>query len=500
MTISSPTHNLSKRFKNIVYTQLEGTELTVSEIGFGSYRIDAETPEHKEALKKSLLSGINLIDTSSNYTDGSAEKLIGTVLTELIEENKVTRKEIVLISKVGYIQGRQYERSQQRKLQGIPYQDVVFVSEGLEHCIHPQFLEDQLEQSLNRLNTEYLDVYLLHNPEYFLMVSESQGMDLLTAREIFYDRIKKAFVYLEDQVKKGRISYYGVSSNTLPHDPSSYQFVSLETLYEIANEISSECHFKVIQCPLNFAESGAVTCDNNAQLSVLDFSKNHKLSVFVNRPYNGFVKNALFRFVDYLVEDEVASIEVEDAVQELVLLEETQETLPFDTLIDSPSEEEAFRKHLNIASLLSQYWSSFKGFEHWLDVLNYSFLPQIESVMMYISSKDMSEQTHEWFHSYFSLINHVMRLITAHYKAYAATRSGFVKQRLLTLSSEWGDSYSLSHYSLFSLRQTLGVTAVLVGMRKEDYVTDALVTFTRKISKKDNRDFWREITQFVNTI
>ena len=41
----------------------------ISEIGFGTYRF-YKTPEHKAVLKKALLSGINLIDTSSNYTNG----------------------------------------------------------------------------------------------------------------------------------------------------------------------------------------------------------------------------------------------------------------------------------------------------------------------------------------------------------------------------------------------------------------------------------------------
>ena len=49
-------------------------------LGFGSYRIDAHTPEHAAALEKALFGGVNLIDTSTNYADGSSETCIGNVL------------------------------------------------------------------------------------------------------------------------------------------------------------------------------------------------------------------------------------------------------------------------------------------------------------------------------------------------------------------------------------------------------------------------------------
>jgi aryl-alcohol dehydrogenase-like predicted oxidoreductase len=42
----------------------------VSICGFGGYRIDDGIQNHQKALEKALLSGINIIDTSSNYSDG----------------------------------------------------------------------------------------------------------------------------------------------------------------------------------------------------------------------------------------------------------------------------------------------------------------------------------------------------------------------------------------------------------------------------------------------
>jgi len=109
-----------------------------------------------------------LIDTSANYADGGSETLVGQVLGKLIDSGELARDEVVVVSKVGYLQGQNYALSPERKQQGRPFPELVEYGEGLEHCIHPDFLRDQLNRSLERLNLETLDFYLLHNPEYYL--------------------------------------------------------------------------------------------------------------------------------------------------------------------------------------------------------------------------------------------------------------------------------------------------------------------------------------------
>ena len=49
------------------------TGLTVSQAGFGCYRVSTGVAHHQAALKSALGEGINLIDTSSNYADVLAE-------------------------------------------------------------------------------------------------------------------------------------------------------------------------------------------------------------------------------------------------------------------------------------------------------------------------------------------------------------------------------------------------------------------------------------------
>ena len=96
-----------------------------------------------------MLKGCSVIDTSSNYTNGDSERLVGKVLNDL----DLTKKPVI-ISKVGYIQGDNLE-----KLTAQTSQDIVKLSDSLKHSIHPGFIEWQLNDSLKRLG---VDLSLIH--------------------------------------------------------------------------------------------------------------------------------------------------------------------------------------------------------------------------------------------------------------------------------------------------------------------------------------------------
>lgn len=79
-------------------------------------------------------------------------------------------------------------------------EDVV----GGCHSMTPSFLAHQLECSLFHLGVETLDLFYLHN------CVESQLS--LVGRATFMERLSKAFEFLEGEVQKGRIRYYGMAS------------------------------------------------------------------------------------------------------------------------------------------------------------------------------------------------------------------------------------------------------------------------------------------------
>jgi aryl-alcohol dehydrogenase-like predicted oxidoreductase len=236
------------------YRALGPTGLVASSVGFGDYRIDDRTPEHAAAVEMALRGGINLIDTSTNSTDGASESCIGNVLA------RREREEFIVVSKVGYVQGQALAMARSREQRGSALPEMVKYTEGCWHCIHPEFLADQLGRSLARLRVETVEVYLLHNPECFFTdaTKKRPSVSLEALRHEFYDRIRRAFVHLEGEVAKGRIGCYGVSSNTFVVPTSDPEAISIERMWTIAGEVAREHHFAVVQLPANLFESGAM--------------------------------------------------------------------------------------------------------------------------------------------------------------------------------------------------------------------------------------------------
>lgn len=296
------------------------TGLMFSGAGFGCYRVDISISEHQAALRQALLSGINVIDTSANYADGGSERLVGYVVSQLSTAGKVQRDGVIIVSKAGYLQGANYKISQERKKQGQRFPELVVYDEGLEHCIHPEFLDHQITASLERLGMERIDCFLLHNPEYYLKWAYREGVDKEEARQEYLRRIHSAFVHLEDEVRQGRISWYGISSNTFPSHQEDFDFTPLDQITELAQTISLHHHFRVIELPLNLMEPEAMTEKNQRDgKTVIDLAREHRLAVLINRPLNAISQDRLVRLDETVYQGKAASeaAQFRDAVAEL---------------------------------------------------------------------------------------------------------------------------------------------------------------------------------------
>lgn len=206
----------------------------VSRIGIGTYRAHRDRTEHHEALREAFISGINIVDTAANHSDGAAEVLVGNVIRELIESKRLFRDEVVVVERAGFI-----EDSALQLLRGRMPADTVALSPTLAHCIHPDFLSMQIEWSLQRLGLQTIDLFLLQNPE-IQRDSEKDGS--------FFDRIQKSLARLEEERSRGRIQFYGISSNLLP---SAEGIAMLERILKIAPP-----GFRAIQLPANLLETG----------------------------------------------------------------------------------------------------------------------------------------------------------------------------------------------------------------------------------------------------
>ena len=278
------------------FRPLGRTGLTTSALGFGTYRVDESTLDHAVALRRALDAGVNLIDTSTNYTDGSSERTIGSVLRGR------ARDEIIVVSKVGYVQGQALALSRKREAEGKPFPDMVKYMDGCWHCIHPEFLADQLTRSLDRLGVPRIDVYLLHNPEYFFSdaIKRRKGVPIETLRDEFYERVARAFAHLETEVARGRIGWYGVSSNSFGDGPEDPEATSVERVLEIAKQAATPHHFAAVQLPTNLYETGPILTRNNARetQSAIEFAAANDLAVLVNRPLNAYRQGRLVRLAD----------------------------------------------------------------------------------------------------------------------------------------------------------------------------------------------------------
>ncbi len=500
MTHIKDTKTYSQRFKHLSYNELGNTGLYVSQVGFGGYRISKEIETHYDALQLAISSGINLIDTSANYTDGDSERLVGQVVSDLINARDITREEVVIVTKAGYIQGENYKKSQQRKKEGLPFPDLVEYSEGLEHCIHPKFLEDQLDRSLRHLNLTTIDVFLLHNPECFLAAEQVSNKAKNEAQQAFYRRIHMAFEYLEGEVKKGRIKYYGISANTFVSPNKNYDFVDLDFCIEIAEALNLNHHFKVIQCPMNLAETAAVLTKNQSQKSVLEYAQDKGLGVLINRPLNAVQNGSdLIRLVDYWVDEDVSMIEIDDMITELGHYEVMGHELSFDNVLADPSKEKEILDFFNIGRTLMEGWASFKDSEQWKEVMAQSIVPRIEyGVTAMSTAGQLSPDQDNWLSECVRQVNQVLRCISLYYKAESSARSEGLKAHLRHTFPEWTDTHRLSHIAINSLRMTQGVSSILVGMRQDDYVEDVLQAIKKDSVPEIQAKSWEKIHDIFN--
>jgi aryl-alcohol dehydrogenase-like predicted oxidoreductase len=148
------------------YRSLGNSGLKVSEIGLGGNPFGwwADEPASIEVIHHALDQGINFIDTADGYDKGNSEKWIGKAL-------KGKRSGVIIATKFG-----------------VPMGDGPNDRGGSRHYIFRA-----VEASLERLQTDYIDLYQMHFPDPSTPIEE-------TLRA------------LDDLVKSGKVRYIGCSN------------------------------------------------------------------------------------------------------------------------------------------------------------------------------------------------------------------------------------------------------------------------------------------------
>ena len=263
-------------------------ELSMSNIGIGTYlgNPDSETDlAVKEAVKKSIMSGVNVIDTAINYRAQKAERSVGKAISDLVEENKISRDEVFVSTKNGYVtnDGDIQEDLMQYVMRELGKPGIVKegdISSGY-HCMTTPYLEDQLNRSLKNLDLECIDLMYLHNAV--------EGHPELPKEE-FLTKLTSVIEFYEEKRKEGKIRFYGMATwECFRVDIDNKMFLSLEKVVETAKEIGGANHgLRFIQLPYNFHFDQAYMKKNQLyeqkQVSILECAQRLGVGVFTSVP------------------------------------------------------------------------------------------------------------------------------------------------------------------------------------------------------------------------
>lgn len=182
----------------MIYENLGKTDIKVSKICLGTMTFGEQNTEAEahEQLDYALSEGINFIDTAELYsvpgrkeTQGSTERYIGTWLAKTGNRDK-----IILGTKVtGPSKGLQYIREDL----GIRKRDILIAIEG----------------SLQRLQTDYIDLYQLHWPQRVTNTFGKLGYHH-DPNDPWQDDFQEVLETLDSLIKEGKIRHYGLSNET----------------------------------------------------------------------------------------------------------------------------------------------------------------------------------------------------------------------------------------------------------------------------------------------
>ena len=238
------------------------SHLWLGSIGMGTYlgEPDGETDQrYIETARAAIGSGVNVLDSAINYRFQRSERCIGAALKQAVDSRALERDEVAICTKAGYLtydetvpaDPRRYFLEEYIDAGIIPRDELV----GGMHCIAPSYLRNQLERSRRNLGVETVDIFYLHNPE--------QQLGEVSA-DTFYERLRRAFVALEEEAAAGKIRVYGTATwNGYRQGASTREHLDLAQIARIAREVGGENHhFRAVQLPFNLGMPEAFTNAN----------------------------------------------------------------------------------------------------------------------------------------------------------------------------------------------------------------------------------------------
>ena len=180
------------------YKKLGNTDIDVSLVCLGTMTWGQQNTQEEgfEQMDYALEQGVNFFDTAELYsippkaeTQGSTETIIGNWFNK-----NGNRNEIILATKVAGRSGMKWFR-------------------GGETRLNKKNIEEAIEGSLKRLQTDYIDLYQLHWPDRALNIFGG-GLGLYKHYELESIPIEETLEVLEEIVKTGKVRHIGLSNET----------------------------------------------------------------------------------------------------------------------------------------------------------------------------------------------------------------------------------------------------------------------------------------------
>src|SRR6266403_1644722 len=155
----SPTKE-KRRISMLEYMNIAGTNLISSRIALGTWAMGGwmwggtDERESIRTIHAAVEQGINLVDTAPVYGFGRSEEIVGEALRQ-----RGRRESIILATKVG----------------------LDWTNGKIERNSTRQHILQELEDSLRRLQTDYVDIYQVHWPDPLVPVEDTAA----TLRELY---------------------------------------------------------------------------------------------------------------------------------------------------------------------------------------------------------------------------------------------------------------------------------------------------------------------------
>ena len=170
--------------------KLGKTGIDISRMGLGTWSIgggsawggDPALQVVVDTLREAPKLGVNLIDTAPGYNFGNSEKILGKALESM------NRKDVVIITKCGVTWDQEMKGDLFNKVNGIQ----------LYKNLNSASIKREIEESLKRMGTDYVDVYMTH-------WQSIEGSE-------YYVPIQKTMEVLNDLKAQGKIKAIGAAN------------------------------------------------------------------------------------------------------------------------------------------------------------------------------------------------------------------------------------------------------------------------------------------------